>query len=88
MGFRVEVVPREAWPDRILKALQVMNLVRCRANMAHIRQSRPDCGLGFQVKVLKFFPLRSEAALDFLACHVGLQGYLAHTTTPTPLGPP
>ena len=30
---------------------------------AHIRQSRPDAGLGFQVKVLdfpKFFPLRSE----------------------------
>ena len=25
---------------------------RCRANMAHIRQSGPDSGLGFQVKVL------------------------------------
>jgi len=23
---------------------------RCRANMAHVRQSRPDSGLGFQVK--------------------------------------
>jgi len=23
--------------------------------MAHIRQSRPDCGLGFHVKVLKTF---------------------------------
>ena len=32
--------------------------------MAHIRQSRPDSGLGFQVKVLhtlQLFPLRSEA---------------------------
>jgi len=32
---------------------------RCRANMAHIRQSRPDSGLGFNVKVLgtlQFFP--------------------------------
>jgi len=28
---------------------------RCRANMAHVRQSRPDSGLGFQVKVLKPF---------------------------------
>jgi hypothetical protein len=28
---------------------------RSRANMAHIRQSRPDSGLGFQVKVLKLF---------------------------------
>jgi len=27
----------------------------CRANRAHIRQSRPDNGLGFQVKVLQFF---------------------------------
>jgi len=38
--------------------------VRCRAKMAHTRQSRPDPGLGFQVKVLetfKLFPLRSEA---------------------------
>ena len=26
---------------------------RCRANMAHIRESRPDSGFGFQVKVLK-----------------------------------
>ena len=25
---------------------------RCRANVAHVRQSRPDSGLGFQVKVL------------------------------------
>ena len=29
--------------------------VRCRANMAHIRQSRPDSGLGFQVDVLEPF---------------------------------
>ena len=28
---------------------------RGRANIAHVRQSRPDSGLGFQVKVLKFF---------------------------------
>jgi hypothetical protein len=26
---------------------------RCRANTAHIRQSRPDSGLDFQVKVLQ-----------------------------------
>jgi len=29
--------------------------VRNRANSAHVRQSRPDSGLGFQVKVLKTF---------------------------------
>jgi len=28
---------------------------RCRASMAHIRQSRPDSGLGFQANVLKPF---------------------------------
>ena len=28
---------------------------RCRANMAHLRQSRPESGLGFQVNVLKTF---------------------------------
>ena len=30
---------------------------RCRANMAYIRQSRPDSGLGFQVKVVEAFQL-------------------------------
>ena len=29
--------------------------VRCRANMAHMRQSRPDSGLGSQVKFHKSF---------------------------------
>ena len=34
------------------------------ANIAHTRQSRPDFGLGFQVKVLvKLFPLYSEAVV-------------------------
>jgi len=28
---------------------------RCRENVAHVRQSRPDSGLGFQVKVLNTF---------------------------------
>ena len=27
----------------------------CRANMAHVRQSGPDSGLGFQVFVIKTF---------------------------------
>jgi len=36
----------------------------CRANMAHIRQSGPDYGLGFQVKVLnKVSPLRSDTVV-------------------------
>ena len=32
-----------------------LRFVRCRANMAHISQTRPDSGLGFQVKVHKTF---------------------------------
>ena len=37
---------------------------RCRANVAHIRQSRPDSGLGFLanvLKLLKLFSIPSEA---------------------------
>ena len=29
----------------------------CRANIAHIKQSRPDYGFGFQGKILKIFPV-------------------------------
>jgi len=29
---------------------------RCRANMAHVRQSGPDSGLGFQVNFLGMIP--------------------------------
>ena len=32
-----------------------------RGNMAHIRQSRPNSGFRFQIKVLKLFPIRSRA---------------------------
>jgi hypothetical protein len=44
---------------------------RCRANMVHVCQSRPDSGLGFQAKVsntFKVFPLRSQAVLMLLDC--------------------
>ena len=37
-------------PDAYIKTF-----LRGRANMAQIRQSRPDSGLGFQVKVPKSF---------------------------------
>jgi hypothetical protein len=45
--------------------LTVLYMLDCPAhNLAHIRQSRPDSGLGFQVKVLKTFqvvPFFAEA---------------------------
>jgi len=40
------------------------SLARCRTNVAHTRQSKPDSGLGFQVnvrKTLNAFPFRSTA---------------------------
>ena len=50
---------------------------RRRANMAHIRQSRPDSGLGVQVKVLETFQivpssLRSGLGNDLMAVKSGL----------------
>ena len=60
------------------------SLPRCRANSAHIRQSMPDSGLGFQVKVLKTFKLlifprkRSEHAsffFVFITLQPRIEGY-------------
>jgi hypothetical protein len=45
--------------------------VRCRANSAHIRQSGPESGPGFQVKqlkTLKLFPFRSLRAINTPFC--------------------
>ena len=44
---------------------------RCRANMAHIRQSRQDYGLNFQVNFrdLVLLPLRSEAESEYTPVH-------------------
>jgi len=36
--------------DQLLYSRSVASPARCPANMAHARQSRPDCGPGFQVK--------------------------------------
>jgi len=49
-------------------------LHRCRASMAHIRQSRPDSGLGFHAKSLKpfkLFPVRLAAVhmVEFCTLH-------------------
>ena len=43
-----------------------LSVVRCRANLAHARLSRPDSGLGFRakkLKTLKVFPSRSSMVL-------------------------
>ena len=41
---------------------------RCRATMAHTRQSKPDSGLGFQVEVFKPFKLFPHGMLN-PGCH-------------------
>ena len=46
------------------KGMQACFTISCRENTAHIRQSRPDSGLAFQVKALKTFAhIVSSAAL-------------------------
>ena len=37
---------------------------RCRANMAHVKQPRPDSSIGFQAKVLKPFKLFPRRAVQ------------------------
>ena len=49
--------------DESFSRRQVGN--RCRANVAHIRQSRPDSGLGFQSKLLSPFYCFHVKALQF-----------------------
>jgi len=39
--------------------------------MAHVRQSRPDSGIGFQVKVLKTFPSSLGRGLQEISQGVG-----------------
>ena len=48
-------VPERGAVLRCSASVQGFDPGRCRANMAHRRQSRPDPGLGFQVQVLETF---------------------------------
>ena len=55
-----------------------------RENLAHVRQSRPDSGLGCQVKGLTpFDAVASWTAAPHSALERAVQGYLAHKK-PTP----
>ena len=54
----------EELPSRASRGFCELRACRCRANMAHTRQSRPDYGLGFQVKVPKtFYVVPSSVAI-------------------------
>ena len=53
-GFPRNRAPKPTTPE-IASETQARGTPRCRANLAHIRQSRPDSGLGFQVKFLTTF---------------------------------
>ena len=60
--------------------------LRSRANMAHLRQSRPDSGLDFQETVLEtchgvFFSLNAVSD-ENEPCLRSVQGYLAHKEAP------
>jgi len=52
---RGELLPRFELPVHTQLTALGVRTIRCRVNTAHVRQSRPDSGLGFQVKVLKTF---------------------------------
>ena len=58
----------------------ILSPSRGRANMAHVRQSGPDSGLGFQAKVLETF--QGLPALH--GSGPALQGYLAHKKSQPP----
>jgi len=60
--------------------------VRCRANSVHERQSRPESGLGFQVKVLKISKL-SPCSLGRGGDHGGVRPFRQKSTCLTALGP-
>ena len=48
---RIDLIYRRSWCECTYD--QAHETLEARANMAHTRQSRPDSGLGLQVKVLK-----------------------------------
>ena len=56
--------------------------VRCRGNSAHVRQSKPDFGLGFQTKVLNMF----EVGASWLesGCHIGWRSRGVTSPCPAP----
>ena len=48
-------------------------VVRCRTNTRYVTQSRPDYGLGVDVKVRKLFklpPLRTESEVQYISIDV------------------
>ena len=57
-----------AGKERLITSAEIGSRVRCRANLAHTRQSGTDYGLGMSLfargcfKLLKLFPPRTAAA--------------------------
>ena len=61
---------------------------RCRANMVHIRQSRPESKQNGSQKRASLFHYPHQRWRPFAERdRETIQGYLTHMTTPTPLGP-
>ena len=68
-----------AWPTLRMAyaAVKRIGLCRCRANMAHIRQSRPDSGLGFQVNFLTIGKAALEHALSAARAYAAAEALAA-----------
>jgi hypothetical protein len=65
---------------RVWELMGLLSGVSYPANLAHIRQSRPDSGLGFQVKVLQTFQVVPSSLGR-------VHGYLADKKQPPPQDP-
>jgi len=87
-SLKVPYTPRPT----LIYAAQAVHPATLSSELAHLRQSKPDSGRGFQVKDLNFFkwsPLRSEAdsrqasgaQTPILQKRLGAEGKLLHTVT-------
>ena len=70
LGIRVWGSGLQVWGRRIGGSRWVSGLRCCRTNIAHVRQSRPDAGLGVQASVLGGLSLQAKKSLNALSCYV------------------
>ena len=61
LPVQFKAVENNVWGVNVRGGFPGAECVRCRENMARVRQSRPDSGLGFQVKVLETFQVVSSS---------------------------
>ena len=75
LGLRHKFVTSQAKKNALTESVRPKRPTRsrCRAQVAHIRQSRPASGLGFQVKARKTFEVVPFSLGDGTRCHRNVQ---------------